>query len=263
MGFFHEGHLSLMRAAVAGNDVVVASVFVNPLQFGAGEDLEEYPRDLERDKDLAHTAGVTHLFIPEVGEMYPEGRPRTRIDVGRIGEVCEGRYRPGHFSGVATVCVKLLNMVRPDRAYFGEKDAQQLAVIRQVVRDLNLAVEIVGCPTVRDANGVALSSRNARLSPEGLQAARALSQALFHAAGLVLEGDRPAEVLKEAVLAVLGAAPDVDPQYVEVVDGSTFEPVERAADGATVAAAAFVEGVRLIDNVRLRPQASRPGTPAS
>lgn len=253
MGFFHEGHLSLIRRASTGNDLVVASIFVNPLQFGPTEDFEAYPRDLERDEDLARQAGVTHLFVPEAAEMYPSGRPSTRIEVGRIGEVGEGRFRPGHFSGVATICVKLFGIVQPDRAYFGEKDAQQLAVIRQVVRDLNLPVEIVACPTVRGPGGLALSSRNGYLSPRELDKAAHLYRALFVAARLAEEGERSAGVLAAKAKAVLKEEPDVRLQYLEVVDGNTFDPVDMAGEGSVITMAAYVGSVRLIDSVKLTP----------
>ena len=177
MGAYHAGHLSLFEAARAENDIVVASLFVNPAQFGEGEDLDRYPRDEERDAKLAEEAGVDVLFAPSADEMYPEGYA-TWVDVGELGEKLEGAFRPDHFRGVATVCLKLFNIVRPDRAYFGQKDAQQAAVIKQLVRDLNLGLEIRVVPTVRDDDGLALSSRNAYLSPEEREAARALPQAL-------------------------------------------------------------------------------------
>ena len=173
MGAFHAGHLALFAAAREENDVVVASLFVNPAQFGANEDLDRYPRDEERDAKLAEEAGVDVLFAPSVEEMYPEGYA-TWVDVGELGERLEGEFRPDHFRGVATVCLKLFNIVRPDRAYFGQKDAQQAAVVKQLVRDLNLGLEIRVVPTVRDEDGLALSSRNAYLSAEEREAALAL-----------------------------------------------------------------------------------------
>ena len=177
MGAFHAGHLALFEAARDENDVVVASLFVNPAQFGEGEDLDHYPRDEERDAKLAEEARVDVLFTPSAEEMYPDGFS-TWVDVGELGEKLEGEFRPDHFRGVATVCLKLFNIVRPDRAYFGQKDAQQAAVIKQLVRDLNLGLEIRVVPTVRDEDGLALSSRNAYLSPEERQAALALPRAL-------------------------------------------------------------------------------------
>jgi pantoate--beta-alanine ligase len=177
MGAFHEGHLSLFRAARAENDVVVASLFVNPAQFAEGEDLESYPRDEERDARLAAEVGVDVLFVPAVEEIYPPGF-ETWVEVERLGAILEGEHRPGHFRGVATVCLKLFNLVRPQRAYFGQKDSQQVAVLKRMVRDLAVQVEIRVLPTVRDHDGLALSSRNAYLSPEERELALALPRAL-------------------------------------------------------------------------------------
>jgi pantoate--beta-alanine ligase len=177
MGAFHEGHLSLFRAARAENEVVVASLFVNPAQFGAGEDLDRYPRDEERDARLAEDEGVDILYVPAAEEIYPPGF-QTWVEVEQLGSMLEGEHRPGHFRGVATVCLKLFNLVRPARAYFGQKDAQQAAVVRRMVADLAVPVEIRVCPTVRDPDGLALSSRNAYLSPEERTQALALPRAL-------------------------------------------------------------------------------------
>jgi len=225
MGAFHEGHLSLFAAAREESDAVVASLFVNPAQFGAGEDLDRYPRDEERDATLAEQAGVDFLFAPSPEEMYPSGY-ETWVDVGDLGRRLEGEFRPGHFRGVATVCLKLFNIVRPRRAYFGQKDAQQAAVVKRIVRDLNLDVEIRVLPTVRDEDGLALSTRNAYLSPEEREAALALPRALAT--------KDPAKAR-----ALLGSL-NVD--YVEVAE----------LDGQRVlAAAVHVGGTRLIDNVIL------------
>jgi pantoate--beta-alanine ligase len=220
MGAFHEGHLSLFRAARAENDLVVVSLFVNPAQFAPGEDLERYPRDEERDAALAEAEGVDVLYVPAAGEIYPDGF-QTWIDVEELGSTLEGEHRPGHFRGVATVCLKLFNLARPQRAYFGQKDAQQAAVIRRMVRDLAVPVEIRVCPTVRDEDGLALSSRNAYLTPEERAAALALPRALA-------AHDR----------ALLNGLP-VD--YFEEAD---FEP--RA-----LVAAVRIGNTRLIDNVAL------------
>ena len=224
MGAFHEGHLSLFRAARAECDVVIASLFVNPAQFSRGEDLDRYPRGEKRDAELAETAGVEVLFAPSVDEIYPPGF-QTWVDVEKLSRGLEGDVRPNHFRGVATVCLKLFNIVRPQRSYFGQKDAQQAAVIRRMVRDLNVPVEIRVLPTVRDADGLALSSRNAYLSPEERERALALPRALA-------TGD-PAtarELLR-----------DLDVDYVEVAD---FDPT-------VLAAAVRVGSTRLIDNVVL------------
>jgi pantoate--beta-alanine ligase len=224
MGAYHAGHLALFRAAAEDNDVVVASLFVNPAQFGDQSDLASYPRDEERDLGIAAEAGVDLVFAPGVEELYPDGF-QTWVDVEELSRGLEGEYRPGHFRGVATVCLKLFNIVRPDRAYFGQKDAQQAAVVRRLVRDLDLELEIVVVPTVRDDDGLALSSRNARLSAEERRAALALPRALS-------TGD-----VDEAREALAGL--DVD--YVEVAD---FDP-------PVLAAAVRVGGTRLIDNVVL------------
>jgi pantoate--beta-alanine ligase len=196
MGAFHEGHLSLFRAARAENDVVVVSLFVNPAQFAAGEDLDRYPRDEQRDAELAEKAGVDVLYAPPAEEIYPDGF-QTWVEVEELGSMLEGEHRPGHFRGVATVCLKLFNLVRPQRAYFGQKDAQQAAVIRRMVRDLALPVEIRVCPTVRDEDGLALSSRNAYLAPEERETALALPRALAAHDRSLLNG-LPVDYFEEA-----------------------------------------------------------------
>jgi pantoate--beta-alanine ligase len=220
MGAFHDGHLALFRAARTENELVVASLFVNPAQFGKGEDLERYPRDEERDAALAEEAGVDVLYVPSADEIYPPGF-ETWVEVERLGSLLEGEHRPGHFRGVATVCLKLFNLVRPARAYFGQKDAQQVAVVKRMVRDLAVPVEIRVVPTVRDADGLALSSRNAYLSAEERERALALPHALAARDRSLLDG-----------LAV---------DYFEEAD---FEP-------RVLAAAVRVGGTRLIDNVVL------------
>jgi pantoate--beta-alanine ligase len=224
MGAFHEGHLSLIRAAREECDVVVVSDFVNPAQFAAGEDFERYPRDEARDAELAEDAGADVLFAPSADELYPPGY-ETWVEVERLGAILEGVHRPGHFRGVATVCCKLFNLVRPQRAYFGQKDAQQVAVIKRMVRDLNVGVEIRVLPTVRDADGLALSSRNAYLSPEDRRAALALPRALA-----TRDPQRARELLN-----------GLEVDYLEVAD---FEP-------RVLAAAVRIGKTRLIDNVVL------------
>ncbi len=251
MGALHEGHLSLLRRASADNDVVVASVFVNPLQFAPTDDFARYPRDLDADAALAAEAGVDHLFAPDVAEMYPRGSIATRVDVGPIGDVGEGVWRPGFFAGVATVCCKLLHIIGPDRAYFGQKDAQQLAVIRQLVADLDLPLEIVGCPTVREHDGLALSSRNAYLDPEARRAAPALAAALMAARDAAAGGEGSAAELRWIVQTCLEAEPGIHLQYVDLFDPATFSPRERLGGRGVLAAAAHVGGTRLIDNVEL------------
>jgi len=224
MGSFHEGHLALFRAAREENDVVVVSLFVNPAQFDQPSDLSRYPRDEAHDAEVAERAGVDVLFAPSVDELYPEGH-ETWVDVERLGSILEGEARPGHFRGVATICLKLFNLVRPQRAYFGQKDAQQTAVVRRLVRDLNVPVEIRVVPTVRDEDGLALSSRNARLSPAERERALALPRAL------ATRDPKQARELLDGL--------EVD--YVEVAD---FEP-------RVLAAAVRVGATRLIDNVVL------------
>jgi pantoate--beta-alanine ligase len=249
MGALHKGHLSLIDRARDENDRVVVSIFVNPLQFGPSEDLAIYPRDPEGDAAKCEDAGVDYLFAPSVDEIYPNGTIATRVDPGPIGETLEGQFRPGFFTGVATVCIKLFGLVVPDRAYFGQKDAQQLAVIRQVVADLDLPLEIVGCPTIRDPDGLAASSRNFYLDAAGREAALVLATALFTAEKTALAGEHNALALERLITETIGARPLVELQYVEVVDPKTFEPVELVEDSAVVVLAAFVRGTRLIDNV--------------
>ena len=235
MGALHAGHEALVRRAGAECDVVVASIFVNPAQFGPGEDFERYPRDEEQDTALAESWGVDHLFVPPVEEMYPDGFG-TWVEVGDLGDELEGAVRPGHFRGVATVCLKLFNIVRPERAYFGQKDAQQAAVLERMARDLDLGLEIRVVPTVREPDGLAVSSRNAYLSPEEREAAAALPRAL--AEGLKAGPERAAE----AARAALAGEPRLEPDYVEVA---------RLNGRVYLLAAARVGTTRLIDNVVL------------
>jgi len=259
MGALHDGHRSLLRAARGRDDVVVGTIFVNPTQFGPAEDFDRYPRTFEADAAAMTAAGVDYLFAPAVAEMYPAGTPATRVEVGPIGDVGEGRWRPGFLTAVATVCVKLFSIATPDRAYFGEKDAQQLATIRQVTADLNLPLVIVGCPTVREPDGLALSSRNAYLSPEERRAAPALARALFQARSAARAGECDAAVLTGMVARELRREPAVALQYVEVFDAARFEPLERLDAPAILAAAAHLGGTRLIDNVALEVAAERVG----
>lgn len=251
MGYLHQGHLSLVDEARRRSDFVVMSIFVNPLQFGAGEDLDRYPRDLERDAALAGGRGVDLLFVPTVDEMYPTGEPVVRVVPGRLAARLDGAARPGHFEGVLTVVAKLLNIVQPDVAIFGQKDFQQAVLVRRMVADLDLPVEIVVAPIVREADGLALSSRNVYLSPEERVAARALSRALGAADAAARAGERDAERLLAAMRGVLDAEPAVRAQYVELVDPATLEPVTTAVPGTVAAIAAFVGATRLIDNLVL------------
>jgi pantoate--beta-alanine ligase len=245
MGALHEGHLSLVRRARDENDRVVVSVFVNPLQFGPGEDFETYPRRLEVDIAALAAERVDAAFLPSVTEMYPPGAT-TRVEVRGLDEVLEAMHRPGHFSGVATVVLKLFNAVRPDRAYFGQKDAQQAAIVGRLARDLDTGVEVRVCPTVREADGLALSSRNAYLSADERRAAIALSRALREANRAWLAGERDPARLSGAMRATLASEPLAAPDYAEVVDPQTFrEPGPRSM---LAVLAVRIGRTRLIDN---------------
>ena len=258
MGYLHRGHLALMEEAKRRADHVVVSIFVNPKQFGAGEDLDKYPRDLERDLRLCQGMAVDAVFTPEGAEMYPPGF-QTRVVVEQLSQNLCGRYRPDFFPGVATVVTKLFCLVRPDVAVFGEKDYQQLVVVRQLSRDLHLGVEVVGHPTVREEDGLAMSSRNAYLSPEQRQSALSLSQSLLAARRLVAEGERRVSVLVERVKAMIEAKPHTKVQYAQVVDGETMADLAEVTPRAVMALAVFVGTARLIDNMRLWPDAGAKG----
>jgi pantoate--beta-alanine ligase len=250
MGYFHEGHRSLMRAAREANDFVVVSLFVNPTQFAPTEDLSKYPRDPEGDAAAAAAEGVDLLFVPTVAEMY-KGGARTTVHVdGLTTGLCAGT-RPTHFDGVTTVVTKLFAIVGPCRAYFGRKDAQQLAVVRRMTTDLDLPVEVVGCPLVREPDGVAMSSRNVYLTADGRRAATVLSRALFLASEAAAGGERDAAVLRAIAVDTIATEPAVRLDYAEVVDAGTLEPVERVTTDTLIAVAAFCGPTRLIDNVTL------------
>jgi pantoate--beta-alanine ligase len=247
MGAFHEGHLSLMRRARADCDIVVVSLFVNPSQFSEGGDLAAYPRDERRDALMAADAGVDYLFAPDLEEVYPPGFAVT-VAPGAIADVLEGAQRGrAHFEGVATVVTKLFNMVTPDVAYFGQKDAQQTRVIQQLVRDLDMQVQIEICPIVRESDGLAMSSRNVRLSPAEREQATALSRALRVAAERARAGESDADAVTAAARAELDAA-DVRIEYFEIVDGETFAPIDTIEGPALAVVAARVGSTRLIDN---------------
>jgi pantoate--beta-alanine ligase len=247
MGAFHDGHLALMRAARAGCDEVVVWLFVNPTQFNEQSDLAAYPRDEERDAALARAEGVDVLFAPGPDEVYPTGFATTVL-VGELGERLEGAARPGHFAGVATVVTKMLNMVGPDVAFFGAKDAQQVAVVRRLVSDLDLPVRIETVATVREPDGLAMSSRNVHLHGADRERATALHRALIAAGDAAVAGERDPDALRSAATAVLRAH-DVEPEYVAVVHPETFAPVNRVNGHVLVAVAARVGPTRLIDNV--------------
>ncbi|MDQ4005307.1 MAG: pantoate--beta-alanine ligase [Actinomycetota bacterium] len=259
MGFLHPGHLSLVEWARKESDLVAVSIFVNPLQFGPAEDLEEYPRDLDRDLALLERAEADLVFVPEAAEMYPNGRPEATVDPGPLGVRLEGASRPGHFTGVCTVVAKLLSLVGPCRAYFGEKDAQQLAVITRMVADLDIPAEIIGCPTVREEDGLALSSRNSYLGPEERTAATCLYEALARAAWLVDGGERDPRVLVAEMAKRIGAERMARIDYVAVVDADTFGEVERLERPARALVAAWIGTTRLIDNLELPIEDNRAG----
>jgi pantoate--beta-alanine ligase len=248
MGALHAGHRSLLAQARRENQLVVASVFVNPLQFGPAEDLASYPRDREADLTVLAAAGVDLAFLPSEAEMWPSP-PEVRLRVGGgLAERLEGLHRPGHLDGVATVVAKLLHLVGPSRAYFGQKDAQQLAVVRRMVADLAFPNQVVACPTVRELDGLAISSRNAYLSPTERRQATALYRALEAGRAVFLTGGRDPAAVEAAARDLLEDAPGVEPDYVALVDAATFEPAKQAEAGQVLATAARVGRTRLIDN---------------
>lgn len=251
MGALHAGHGALMTQARGESDVVVVSIFVNPIQFDRREDYEAYLINAAEDEEFCARHEVDLVFAPSAEEMYP-GPPRTFVDVEGLADHLCGPFRPGHFRGVATVVAKLFHIVAPDRAYFGEKDAQQLAVIRRMASDLNMPVTVVPVPTVREADGLAMSSRNRRLRPEERAAAPALYQALQAGRERVRQGAAASADVKQAALAVLRAVPQIRVEYLEVVDADTMTPVEEIAGPVTIAVAAWVGSTRLIDNVPVR-----------
>jgi pantoate--beta-alanine ligase len=251
MGYLHEGHRSLMRAAREACDLVVVTIFVNPLQFGAGEDLDRYPRDLSGDLSICAQEDVDVVFAPSVAEMYPSGRPVTSVHVeGLTADLC-GAARPTHFDGVGTVVTKLFAITGECTAFFGQKDAQQLAVIARLVEDLNLPIEVVGCPIVRETDGLALSSRNAYLSPAQRAAALVLSHALDVAAKSAIAGERDAAALVDLIRGLVAKEPDVALEYVEVRAARELTPVDILDGDVLLALAARVGETRLIDNVVL------------
>lgn len=252
MGALHVGHASLIEAARSGSDIVVVSIFVNPLQFGPGEDYLRYPRPIEKDLEVCERMGADFVFAPEVGDIYVSEQ-KTFIDVTGLGEHLCGAFRPGHFRGVATVVAKLLNIVQPDRAWFGEKDYQQLCIIRRMILDLNLNVEIVPCPIYRDADGLALSSRNAYLDPEQRAAAPALFKALTAARRMIEAGERKPEAVKREASRVLTEQPLIRPEYLEIVDPAELQPVAEIKSAVRIAVAVWIGKTRLIDNVAASP----------
>lgn len=247
MGYLHEGHKSLIDRAVAENDRVVVSDFVNPIQFGVNEDLATYPRDIEADKRLCEQAGADLIFHPEAAEMYAPDFS-TYVEMQKVSEGLCGKTRPTHFRGVCTVVCKLFHIVMPDRAYFGQKDAQQLAVIRRMVRDLDLDIQIVGCPIIREEDGLAKSSRNTYLSREERKAALVLSRAVFLGEDLMKKGERDADTILAAMRSLIGEEPLAKIDYVEMVDADSIEPLARARGRVLTAMAVYIGTTRLIDN---------------
>ncbi len=247
MGYLHPGHISLIERARKENDMVVVSIFVNPIQFGPNEDLDKYPCDMAHDRDVCEKAGAELIFAPQPSEMYP-CENLAFVDIKGLGDGLCGAKRPGHFRGVCTVVSKLFNIVLPDRAYFGEKDAQQLAIIRRMVKDLNFRTEIVSCPIVREPDGLAMSSRNLYLSPEERKAALSLSRSLSEAKELMCKGEKDAVKIRDAIVAGISAEPLAKIDYAEIVDSADLSPVEKIEKPVLAAAAVYFGKTRLIDN---------------
>ena len=250
MGFLHEGHASLLREGRKQGDILVLSIFVNPTQFGPNEDLDRYPRNLEGDCALAESCGVDIVFVPTASGMYPPGF-QTTVALGPLTEPLCGASRPGHFNGVAVVVTKLFGIVQPDVALFGKKDYQQLAIIRQMTADLNLPVEVVGMPIVREPDGLAMSSRNSYLTPEQRQQALCLHRAILKVRELFAAGETGVELLLASARRIIAAVPEATIDYLELRDGITLAPVEQAANGTLLALAVKVGSTRLIDNTLL------------
>jgi pantoate--beta-alanine ligase len=250
MGYFHEGHLSLVKQARKENPTVVVSIFVNPTQFGPGEDFQDYPRDLNRDLELLEREKVDIVFVPSEEEMYPRGF-NSWVDVEKVTERLEGASRPGHFRGVATICAKLFNIIQPTRAYFGQKDAQQAIVIKKMVADLNINLEIVVVPTVRESNGLAMSSRNTYLNPEERQAATVLFKALSLARELWQGGEKDADKIRHQMISLIHKEPLAKIDYVSIADANTLEELQKIDRPAIVFLAVRIGKTRLIDNVIL------------
>ncbi len=247
MGYLHPGHISLIERARKENDMVVVSIFVNPIQFGPNEDLDTYPRDMTHDREVCEKAGAELIFAPQPSEMYPSEN-FAFVDIKELGDGLCGAKRPGHFSGVCTVVSKFFNIVLPNRAYFGEKDAQQLAIIRRMVKDLNIGTEIVSCPIVREADGLAMSSRNLYLSPEERKAALSISRSLSAAKELMRKGEKDALKIRETIVAGISAEPLARIDYAEIVDSADLSPVQRIEKPVLAAVAVYIGKTRLIDN---------------
>ena len=251
MGYLHEGHLSLVKEAKKYGDIVIMSIFVNPIQFGPNEDFEKYPRDFERDEKLAENAGVDFIFYPEKEEMYKNHK--TYITVNDVTEFLCGEKRPGHFTGVATVVLKLFNIIKPSAAVFGIKDAQQVRVIEKMVEDLNVDIEIIRAEIIREKSGLALSSRNKYLTEEGRKKGLILNISLKEAKQMIENGERSAEVIKNRIVELINTnVPDAKIDYIEIVDYESVTPAETIKGECLIAEAVYIDGVRLIDNVIIK-----------
>lgn len=251
MGFLHEGHLSLVRESLRRTDCTVVSIFVNPTQFGPKEDLQEYPRDFEKDSALLEELGVDIVFVPDDQEMYPEGF-KTYVDVTDLQDKFEGRSRPGHFRGVCTVLLKFFTIVNPDIAYFGQKDAQQALIIKKMVRDLNLDVEIQALPTIREEDGLVLSSRNVYLTKDQRKAALCLVESLRETNRLIEAGEKDPQIIKSEMTRLIGAEPLASLDYIAIVDLENLDPLDKIKGETLIAVAVFFGKVRLIDNMIVR-----------
>jgi pantoate--beta-alanine ligase len=256
MGYLHEGHASLIKAAAKDCDAVVVSIFVNPKQFGPSEDFGKYPRDMVRDKKISEASGADVIFFPSVEEMYPKGNATSVVVEGPLAKGLCARSRPGHFKGVTTVVAKLFNIVSPDISYFGQKDAQQAAVIKSMVKDLDMDTRVKVMPIVREKDGLARSSRNAYLSSDERAEALNVSRSLKKARELVKSGEISSDAIKGEMIAVLGIGDNTKVDYVEIVDAETLVPVDKVADNTLIAVAAFVGKTRLIDNIVIRKVSS-------
>lgn len=258
MGYLHEGHVSLVRRCREENEITLVSIYVNPTQFGPGEDLERYPRDLGRDLAILEDEGADLVFAPGDAELYPSGFS-TYVEEERLSRVMCGASRPGHFRGVCTIVAKLFNILTPHRAYFGRKDYQQLQIIRRMTRDLHIPVEVIGCPIVRESDGLARSSRNGYLTPEERQRAASINRALKLIQRRSAEGQDDTASLRETALASLREEASIEPEYLDIRDAETLETLETVDRPAVAAIAAPVGAARLIDNVQLEPPAERGG----
>jgi pantoate--beta-alanine ligase len=251
MGYFHQGHLSLMREGRRRCDIVVSSVFVNPLQFGPAEDLDRYPRDIARDISLAEQERVDYLFCPDEKQMYPDGF-KTRVEVGELSEVLCGRSRPGHFAGVCTVLLKLFNIVKPHSAFFGQKDAQQAIIIKRMVADLNLDIDIVVLPIVREEDGLAMSSRNSYLSPDERKSATVCYRALILAGEMIASGERSSDKIKGEMRKLIESEPRAEIDYIDIVETDMLSHLSELKGDVLIALAVFIGRTRLIDNIMVK-----------